>query len=84
MICLYSRVFSAWNPIGYLGMTRLRCAYKVHCKIIIFMRSASGNLIRSPLVEFDINCNLFAATFSVHLSSIILFFIQIKTDRVSW
>ena len=66
-----------------MGMNRLMCAYKVHCKIIIFMRSASGN-VRSPLVEFDINCNLFAATFSVHLFSIILFFIQIKTDGVSW
>ena len=44
--------------------------------------------IKVALVEFntepDINCNLFAATFSVQLFSIILFFIQIKTDRVSW
>ena len=86
---LHVFVYLVWNPIGYLGYdSTLIRIYKVHCKIIIFMRSASGNLIKFALVEFntepDINCNLFSATFSVQLFSIILFFIQIKTDRVSW
>ena len=86
---LHVFVYLVWNRIGYLGYdSTLIRIYKVHCKIIIFMRSASGNLIKFPLVEFntgpDINCNLFAATFSVQLFSIILFFSQIKTDRVSW
>ena len=80
---LHVFVYLVWNPIGYLGYdSTLIRIYKVHCKIIIFMRSASGNLIKFALVEFntepDINCNLFAATFSVQLFQLFCFLSRLR------